>query len=159
MQQLQCREQQQSLFVGFRARDRPPAPVGESRAQSLAAAENEVLQAGDQGVIVASDVRRIRSAVTQMPAQLVGDGVGQLDGCRCFYAQRDTSSSRSLEIMARQVYSARLCPAGFASLGMADEKRSTVADDCFDSLTMLSRCVSGRGFVASDLPRGELVAR
>ena len=113
MQQLQCREQQQRLFVGVLARYRPPAPVGEGRAQPLAAAEDEVLQAGDQRVIVASDVRRIGSAVAQVPAQLVGDGVGQLDGCRCFYAQRDTSS-RSLEIMARQVYSARRCPAGFA---------------------------------------------
>src|SRR6202012_4518224 len=32
-------------------------------------------------------------------------------------------------------------------------------DDCFDSLTMLSWCVAGRGFAASDLPRGDLVVR
>ena len=124
VQQLQCREQQQRLFVGILARHRSPAPIGESRAQPLAAAENEVLQPGDQGVVVAADVRRIRTAVVQIPAQLVGDGAGQLDGCRCFHAQRDTSS-RSLAIMARQVYSARRCPAGFASLTTAGEARSS----------------------------------
>jgi hypothetical protein len=74
--------------------------VGEGRAQPLAAAEDEILQAGGQRVIVASDVGGLASSVAQIFAQLVDGGVSQLDGCRCSCAQRNTSS-RSLAIMAR----------------------------------------------------------
>jgi hypothetical protein len=92
MQQFQRGEQQQRLLVGVVVGDRPPAPVGEDRAQPLAPAEDEILQAGRQRVELGSDVGGLGSTVAQIPAQPVGDGVGQLDGCRCSCAQRDTSS-------------------------------------------------------------------
>ena len=74
-------------MVGYRA----PTPVGEGRAQPLAAVEDESLQAGDQVGVIAADVGGRVAAVAQVGAQLFGDGVGELNGCRCFYAQRDSS--------------------------------------------------------------------
>ena len=92
VQQFQRGEQQQRLVVGVFARHRTPAPVREGRAKPLPAAEDELFQAGRQAVVVASDVGGRTAAVLQVSPQLVGDGVSQLDGCRCFYAQRDTPS-------------------------------------------------------------------
>ena len=66
VQQFQRGEQQEHLRVGVFARHRPPAPVGERRAQPLAAAEDELLQAGDQGVVVASDVSGRTAALAQV---------------------------------------------------------------------------------------------
>ena len=65
-----------SSVLGHRA----PAPVGERRAQSLAAAQHELLEGGGQLGVVGADVGGVAAAIAQVLPQLVGDGAGQLDG-------------------------------------------------------------------------------
>ena len=50
--------------------DRAPAPVGERGAQPLAAAQHEVLQRGDQAVVVVADVGGGGTAVAEITPQL-----------------------------------------------------------------------------------------
>jgi hypothetical protein len=91
VQQLERREQHQHPRVRIVVGHRAPTPIGEGRAQPLAAGENELFQARDQVGVVAADVGGRIAALAQVSAQLFGDGVGELNSCRCFYAQRDTS--------------------------------------------------------------------
>ena len=90
VQQFQRREQSQHAVVdrllGIR-RHRPVAPVRESRAQPLAAAQDEVLQNGDQPVVVRTDVGGPGPAGGQMLPKLFGDRAGQLGGRRCCCVQ------------------------------------------------------------------------
>ena len=84
MQQFEAGEQPQHVvtdtvgtgIVG----DRAPAPVGERGAQPLAAAQDEVLERGDQAVIVVADVCGGGPAVAEIAPQLRGDGRSQFDG-------------------------------------------------------------------------------
>ena len=99
VQQFQRGEQPEYPVVDAVLRpggDRPIAPVRESRTQPLAAAQHEVLQRGDQAVVIRADVRRVGASAPQIPPKLVGDGAGQLGGRRscCLHAQRGTPLSR-----------------------------------------------------------------
>jgi len=79
VQQLQCGEQQQRLVVDEIARagaDGAITPVGERRAKSLAAAQDEVLEDPDEAVVVAADIGGLGAPIRQITMELGGDGFG-----------------------------------------------------------------------------------
>ena len=88
VQQLQRGKQQQHFGIGLRVGHRTPSPIREGGPQPLAAAQHKVFQRRDQGSVVTTDVRGVAAPVVQVSAKLVGNGAGQLDGCRCIDAQR-----------------------------------------------------------------------
>lgn len=96
MQQFQCGEQSQGAVadrVAGVGGGGPVAPVGECRAESLSAEEDEVLENRDKAVVVGSDVGRPGTAVGQISAQLPSDGAGEFGGRRrCFDVQRGAPS-------------------------------------------------------------------
>ncbi|MGZ4512771.1 MAG: hypothetical protein ACXVX4_15860, partial [Mycobacterium sp.] len=59
-------------------------------------------------LVVAADVGGVGAPVVQIPPKSIGDRAGQLDGCRCFDAQRGAPfCSTWLGVwQARPVYSA-----------------------------------------------------
>ena len=79
MQQLQRGEQQQGLVVDEIAGtgvDSAITPVGERRAKSLAAAQDEVLEDPDKAVVVAADVGGLDAPTRQITVELGSDGFG-----------------------------------------------------------------------------------
>lgn len=79
MQQLQCGEQQQGLVVDEIAGtgvDSAITPIGERRAKSLPAAQDEVLEDPDEAVVVDADVGGLGAPTRQITAELGGDGFG-----------------------------------------------------------------------------------
>ena len=86
VQQLQSGEQPQNLlayWVVGSGGHRPVAPVGESRAQPFAAAEDEVLENGDQPVVFGADVGRTGTAIGQVDPELIGDAAGEIGSRWC----------------------------------------------------------------------------
>ena len=49
-------------------------------AESLSAAQHELLECGGQVAVIGADIGVVAAAFGQIHPQLVGDGAGQLDG-------------------------------------------------------------------------------
>ncbi|SHW84225.1 Uncharacterised protein [Mycobacteroides abscessus subsp. abscessus] len=81
LQQFQCGEQAQYRRVGRVPRiggDGAPAPVGEGRADALAAAQDELFECSGHLGVGVTDVGAVPPALGEIVEQLICDGVRQL---------------------------------------------------------------------------------
>jgi hypothetical protein len=82
VEHLQGRKQPEHLgiFGMCGVCDGTPAPVGERRAEPLAASQHEVFEGGGQRGVFRADVGGVPPSPGQVLAKLAGDGAGQLQG-------------------------------------------------------------------------------